>query len=217
MGTTQLTHRKGGKRRLRLKDLNWPGLLLVLLVLGLIAWGIFSLGSWVTHEISGGPPAVSSSAPSTPAPPAGRPTTSPAQAFPVLGLRCNNAVQGSDCAGKVYGVNGAVALNITGISANRIYQLCNAGYQLVWSDNHGRVMSRNAGFSCTAYAGVHQLTIDQTTTNGFGVPYVYITAPEPPWPLNPPICGPWRISLQLVSPNGSVLQTVSYNTYVVAS
>ena len=212
-----MTHRKGGKRRLRLKDINWRGLLLVLVVLGLITWGIWSLGAWVTREMRGGPPAAPAPTSSASVPassPSARPT---AQAFPVLGLQCNNGVQGSDCAGKVYGVNGAVALNITGISANRMYQLCNEGYQLVWSDNHGRVMSRNAGFSCTAYAGVHQLTIDQTTTDGFGVPYVYITAPEPPWPLNPPICGPWRISLQLVSPSGGVLQTVSFYTEVVAN
>jgi hypothetical protein len=206
------------KRKLRLRELNLPGLFLLLVVMGLISLLLWFFLSWVAseiHSLTSGPPSRPVvTGPASPGPTAGRHHH---RASHVLGLRCDTSVQGSECGGKVYGPIGAVALDITGVSANEIYAWCLKGYEVDWSDNHGRVLSRDAAFGCTPYSGVQQVTIDQTTTDGTGVPYVYITAPEPPYPANPPWAGPWRITMRLISPSGATVLTLSYQTTVVAN
>ena len=183
------------------------GLLLLLLILGLaglLVWWLASL------ELAG-------SSPHQIALPASSQTTKPqGHATPRLSLVCDSSIGGSECAGKIYGVQGAVALDIAGLSANSLYSLCNQGYDIAWTDNHGQVLSRNSGYACSAYAGAQEVTIEPSNTDGAGPAYVYFTAPEPPWPSDPPWAGHWNITMRLTNPSGRTVLTATYDTTVVS-
>lgn len=149
----------------------------------------------------------SASRPSSSGGVSGQPSAASSRDTTMLALRCDPNLWRSDCGGSVgTGSGDGVALDIIG---QDVYSLCNMGYSLHFTDNHGDHLGTISGNRC-----MNAPTVDTSMYSGLSYgPWVSFQSPENSTTGNP-LCGRWVIRLQVEDPTGTVRLTASYRTTV---
>jgi hypothetical protein len=177
--------------------LNWPALGISTLVFAVILGVLITI--FAKHQSYTG--SVTSAPPSSSQPPASssRSTT--------VKLKCDPNIGGSFCQAGGNGDN--LALDILGVP--NIYDLCNSGYSLHFTDNRGQNLDDISGTGCFTITG--GVDTSMLLDNGSGIPYVAFYPPTSSSTGNT-LCGRWVIKLRIEDPSGSMIHTARYRTTV---